>query len=40
MKNTPEGFVLLSGDDNMTLPLVALGATGVISTVANCVPAT
>ena len=40
MKNAPEGFVLLSGDDNMTLPLVALGATGVISTVANSVPAT
>lgn len=40
MMNAPKGFVLLSGDDNMTLPLIALGAKGVISTVANTVPAT
>jgi 4-hydroxy-tetrahydrodipicolinate synthase len=27
----PEGFEVLSGDDNLTLPLIASGATGVIS---------
>jgi 4-hydroxy-tetrahydrodipicolinate synthase len=29
---------LLSGDDNLTLPVLALGGTGVISVVANIVP--
>jgi 4-hydroxy-tetrahydrodipicolinate synthase len=28
--NAPEGFEVLSGDDNMTLPLLAVGAAGVI----------
>ncbi len=31
-------MVLLSGDDNLTLPILALGGTGVISVVANIVP--
>lgn len=31
-------LVLLSGDDALTLPLLALGATGVISVVANVLP--
>jgi 4-hydroxy-tetrahydrodipicolinate synthase len=35
-KNRPEGFGLLSGDDHLTLPLVALGFDGVISVAANC----
>jgi len=34
----PEGFVLLSGDDSLTLPMMALGARGVISVVANVAP--
>jgi 4-hydroxy-tetrahydrodipicolinate synthase len=33
-----EDFVLLSGDDSMTLPMMALGAVGVISVVANIAP--
>lgn len=32
-------FSIFSGDDFMTLPLMALGATGVISVVSNLVPA-
>ncbi len=32
-------LVVLSGDDSLTLPLMALGAKGVISVVANLVPA-
>ncbi len=32
------GFAVLSGDDALTLPMLALGARGVISTTANVVP--
>jgi 4-hydroxy-tetrahydrodipicolinate synthase len=39
LHHRPEGFGVWSGDDNMTLPLVALGADGIISVVANEVPA-
>ena len=35
----PAGFAVLSGDDPLTLPTVALGAEGVISVVANEAPA-
>lgn len=34
----PEGFVLLSGDDSLTLPVLSIGGTGVISVVANIAP--
>jgi len=34
----PEGFGILSGDDAITLPLIAAGADGVISVVANAFP--
>ncbi len=34
----PDGFALLSGDDAITLPLIAAGADGVISVVANAFP--
>lgn len=34
----PEGFMVLSGDDAITLPLMALGGRGVISVVANEIP--
>lgn len=35
----PDGFVVLSGDDAITLPLIALGGRGVISVVSNEIPA-
>jgi len=31
LKNKPEGFEVISGDDNLTYPMIALGAKGVIS---------
>ena len=34
----PEGFLVLSGDDNITLPLIACGGDGVISVVGNAYP--
>jgi 4-hydroxy-tetrahydrodipicolinate synthase len=39
VKGAPEGFVVLSGDDAMTLPLISIGGMGVISVVANALPA-
>jgi len=36
--NKPKGFELVSGDDNLTLPLIACGAKGVISVVAMANP--
>ncbi|HXK38678.1 MAG TPA: 4-hydroxy-tetrahydrodipicolinate synthase [Candidatus Paceibacterota bacterium] len=38
IKIAPEGFVVLSGDDVMTLPAMKLGARGCISVVANEAP--
>jgi 4-hydroxy-tetrahydrodipicolinate synthase len=35
----PDDFVVLSGDDAITLPLIALGGRGVISVVSNEIPA-
>ncbi|PYU69710.1 MAG: 4-hydroxy-tetrahydrodipicolinate synthase, partial [Acidobacteria bacterium] len=35
----PEDFIVLSGDDAITLPLIALGGRGVISVVSNEIPA-
>jgi 4-hydroxy-tetrahydrodipicolinate synthase len=34
----PEGFSVLSGDDNLTFPLMSLGGDGVISVASNLVP--
>ena len=39
IRDKPEGFSVLSGDDVLTYPLMALGASGVISVVANALPA-
>jgi 4-hydroxy-tetrahydrodipicolinate synthase len=38
LRGRPEGFRVLSGEDNLTLPLIALGGDGVISVVSNEVP--
>ena len=38
LRDKPPGFLLLSGDDAWTLPLVAAGADGVISVAGNEVP--
>ncbi len=34
----PKGFILTSGDDALTLPILAIGGVGVISVAANIVP--
>ncbi len=34
----PAGFTVLSGDDNLVFPIMALGGTGVISVASNLVP--
>lgn len=34
----PEGFEVLSGDDSLTLPFMAVGAVGVISVASNLIP--
>ena len=38
MRQRKPGFGVLSGDDNLTMPLIAAGADGVISVVANAFP--
>lgn len=38
MRDKPDSFLFISGDDPVTLPMMALGAVGVISVVGNAVP--
>ncbi|HIP25625.1 MAG TPA: 4-hydroxy-tetrahydrodipicolinate synthase [Archaeoglobus profundus] len=38
IRNTPDNFVVLSGDDFLTLPILMLGGKGVISVAANVAP--
>ena len=38
IKNKPEGFDVISGDDGITFPLITLGAVGVISVIGNALP--
>ncbi len=38
IKNRPEGFNVISGDDGITFPLITLGAVGVISVIGNAFP--
>jgi 4-hydroxy-tetrahydrodipicolinate synthase len=38
LKDRPAGFRVFSGDDAVTLPLMALGADGIVSVVSNEVP--
>jgi 4-hydroxy-tetrahydrodipicolinate synthase len=37
-KNKPKDFLLISGDDLLTVPLYSMGAKGVISVLANALP--
>lgn len=39
INDRPEGFLVLSGDDNLTLPMLALGGDGVISVSGQAFPA-
>jgi 4-hydroxy-tetrahydrodipicolinate synthase len=38
LNSVPEGFLVLSGDDAIALPLIALGGRGVISVASNEIP--
>jgi 4-hydroxy-tetrahydrodipicolinate synthase len=38
MRDKPEGFLLISGDDPVTLPMMALGAVGAITVIGNALP--
>ena len=38
IKNKPADFMVISGDDGITFPLVTLGAVGVISVIGNAFP--
>src|SRR5205085_12143588 len=35
----PQDFIVLSGDDSVTLPMVAMGGRGIISVASNEIPA-
>ena len=39
IKNKPNNFDVISGDDGITFPLITLGAVGVISVIGNALPA-
>ena len=39
LRQRPAGFRVISGDDALTYPMLALGADGVISVMANALPA-
>ena len=38
LRNRPDGFRVISGDDAITCPLIAMGTDGVISVIANAMP--
>ncbi|HEX2934196.1 MAG TPA: 4-hydroxy-tetrahydrodipicolinate synthase [Bacteroidales bacterium] len=38
LRDKPENFSVISGDDSLTFPMIALGANGVISVAANAIP--
>lgn len=38
LRAKPEGFSVISGDDALTCPMIAMGAVGVISVIANAMP--
>jgi len=37
-RHLPDGFTILSGDDSLTLPFMAVGAVGVVSVASNLFP--
>ena len=39
LRDKPKDFLFISGDDAVSLPLIAMGAVGIISVVANAIPA-
>ena len=40
LRDKPAGFSVISGDDSLLLPIIAIGGEGIISVAANVVPKT
>lgn len=38
LRNKPDNFLVISGDDSLTYPMMTMGASGVISVMANALP--
>jgi 4-hydroxy-tetrahydrodipicolinate synthase len=38
LNRAPKGFTVMSGDDSLTLPMMSVGARGVVSVAANAAP--
>ena len=38
VRHAPEGFTVLAGDDNLALPIIAVGGQGVIAVISNYAP--
>lgn len=38
LRDKPEDFLFISGDDGVSLPLISMGAVGIISVVGNAIP--
>lgn len=38
LRNKPDNFLVISGDDALTYPMITMGASGVISVMANALP--
>jgi len=38
LRDKPEGFLLISGDDPVTVPMISIGAVGLISVTGNALP--
>lgn len=38
LRNKPDNFMVISGDDSLTYPMMTMGASGVISVMANALP--
>ena len=38
IRNKPAGFMVISGDDGLTYPMLTMGASGVISVIGNLYP--
>ena len=38
LRDRPEGFAVLSGDDSITYPMLAMGGDGIISVASNEIP--
>ena len=39
IRHRPDGFLVVSGDDSITLPLIAAGGDGLVSVIGNAYPA-